>query len=54
LIKKGLQSFEENTKSPLECSTCGKATLPEFKVCLYCRENIKLLPQQAMGLKKYK
>jgi len=33
---------------------CGKPILPEFKVCPYCGENLKLLPEAVITLKNYK
>jgi len=52
-LKKEIQKFEENTKHPNRCATCGKPILPEFKVCPYCGENIKLLPETVIKLKDY-
>lgn len=52
--KRGFQKFEENAKHPNKCPTCGKPILPEFKVCPYCGENLKLLPEAVIALKDYK
>ena len=53
-LKRGFKEFEENVKHPNKCPTCGKPILPEFKVCPYCGENLKLLPQAVIALKDYK
>ena len=53
-LKRGFQKFEENVKHPNKCPTCGKPILPEFKVCPYCGENLKLLPEAVIALKDYK
>jgi ribosomal protein L32 len=53
-LKRGFKEFEENVKHPNKCPTCGKSILPEFKVCPYCGENLKLLPETVIALKDYK
>jgi ribosomal protein L32 len=53
-LKRELKKFEENIKHPNECPICGKPILPEFKVCPYCGENLKLLPEAVIALKDYK
>jgi uncharacterized OB-fold protein len=53
-LKKEVRKFEENIKYPDKCPTCGKPLLPEFKICPYCGENIKLLPEKVVLLKEYK
>jgi ribosomal protein L32 len=53
-LKGALKEFEENVKHPNKCPTCGKPILPEFKVCPYCGENLKLLPEAVIALKDYK
>lgn len=53
-LKREWKKFEENVKHPNKCPTCGKPILPEFKVCPYCSENLKLLPQAVIALKDYK
>ena len=44
----------EKVNFPNLCPTCGKPLLPEFKICPYCGENVKLLPEQVISLKEYK
>lgn len=53
-LKKEFRKFEENVKHPNKCPACGKPILPEFKVCPYCGENLKLLPEAVIVLKDYK
>jgi len=52
-LKREITKFEENTKYPNKCPTCGKSLLPEFKICPYCGENIKLLPEKIVSVKEY-
>ncbi|MDI6847616.1 MAG: hypothetical protein QMD23_05750 [Candidatus Bathyarchaeia archaeon] len=53
-LKRETKKFEESIKHPKKCPTCGKPLLPEFKVCPYCGENIKLLREPLIALKDYK
>jgi len=53
-LKRAFKKFEENVKHPNKCPTCGKPILPEFKVCPYYSENLKLLPEAVIALKDYK
>jgi ribosomal protein L32 len=53
-LKKEVRRFEENIKYADKCPTCGKPLLSEFKICPYCGENIKLLPEKVVLLKEYK
>jgi len=53
-LKRGFKKFEENVKHPNKCPTCRKPILPEFTVCPYCGENLKLLPEAVIALKDYK
>jgi len=53
-LKREFKKFEENIKHPNKCPMCGKPILPEFKVCPYCGENLKLLPEAVIALKDYK
>ena len=48
------KKFEENITYPNRCPTCKKPLRPEFKVCPYCGENIKLLPEKMISLREYK
>jgi len=53
-LKREFKKFEENVKHPNKCPMCGKPILPEFKVCPYCGENLKLLPEAVIAFKDYK
>ena len=53
-LKREFKKFEENIKHPNKCPTCRKPILPQFKVCPYCGENLKLLPEAVIALKGYK
>lgn len=53
-LKREIKKLEQNMKHPNKCPTCGKPILPEFKICPYCGENIKLLPETVITLKNYK
>jgi DNA repair exonuclease SbcCD ATPase subunit len=52
-LNREINKFQENIEHPNKCPTCGKALLPEFKVCPYCGENIKLLPEAVITLKDH-
>jgi rRNA maturation endonuclease Nob1 len=51
-LKKEIKSFEVKMKYPNVCLACGKPILPEFKICPYCGENIKLLPENIVLVKQ--
>ncbi len=53
-LKKEFRRLDEVVKSPGECPSCGKGLLPEFKLCPFCGENLKLLPEKAISLKDYR
>jgi len=53
-LRKEVKKLEEKVHFPNLCPTCGKPLLPEFKICPYCGENIKLLPENVIPLKEYK
>jgi ribosomal protein L32 len=53
-LERDPRNFEENITYPNKCSTCGKLLLPEFKVCPYCGENIKLLPEKMISVREYR
>jgi len=53
-LRKEVKKLEERVNFPILCPTCGKPLLPEFKICPYCGENVKLLPEQVISLKEYK
>lgn len=51
-LKKEIKSFEVKLKYPNVCLACGKPILPEFKICPYCGENIKFLPENIVLVKE--
>ena len=53
-LRKEVKKLEEKVNFPNLCPTCGKPLLPEFKICPYCGENVKLLPEKVISLKEYK
>jgi len=53
-LRKEVKKLEEQVNFPNLCPTCGKPLLPEFKICPYCGENVKLLPEQVISLKEYR
>jgi hypothetical protein len=53
-LRKEVKKLEEKVHFPNLCPACGKPLLPEFKICPYCGENIKLLPEDVVSLKQYK
>jgi predicted RNA-binding Zn-ribbon protein involved in translation (DUF1610 family) len=53
-LKKEIKRIEERVNFPIVCPTCGKPLLPEFNICPYCGENIKVPPEDVVVLKQYK
>lgn len=53
-LKKEIKDFEVRLKYPNVCLACGKPILPEFKICPYCGENIRLLPEKMVPLESCK
>jgi DNA repair exonuclease SbcCD ATPase subunit len=52
-LKKETKKLEDKVNLQTLCPTCGKSLLPEFKICPYCGENMKL-PEKIISLKEYK
>jgi rubrerythrin len=53
-LKKEIKKVEEKIQFPNICPTCGKPLLPEFNMCPYCGERIKLLANKIIPLEKYR
>ncbi len=53
-LKKEIKKIEEKIQFPNLCPACGKPLMPEFKICPYCGENIKLLPENIVSVKEYR
>jgi len=53
-LKKEVKKLEERVKFPSLCLACGKPLLPEFRICPYCGEGVKLAQAPLMELKDYK
>ncbi len=52
-LKKEVRRIEEKGKLPLLCATCGKPLSPEFRLCPFCGENIKL-PKEVAAARLYR
>jgi len=52
-LKKEVKRIEEKGKLPFLCANCGKPVFPEFKLCPFCGENIKVSSEMA-GMKAYR
>lgn len=53
-LRKEVKKLEEKVYFPKVCLNCGKPILPEFKICPYCGENVKLLQENLISVKEYK
>jgi hypothetical protein len=53
-LRREVKRLEEKVNFSSVCTACGKPLLPEFKICPYCGENIKFLPENLVTLKQYK
>lgn len=53
-LRKEVKKVEEKILFSNFCPTCGKPLLPEFKICPYCGENVKLLPEKIVAIKDYR
>ena len=53
-LRKEAKKLEDKVNFQILCPTCGKPLLPEFKICPYCGENIKLLPENIVSVKEYR
>lgn len=53
-LKREIKRIEEKMQFPNICPSCGKPLLPEFKICPYCGESIKLPQTSMIAIKDYK
>jgi rubrerythrin len=53
-LKKEIKRLEEKLNFPVVCPACGKPLLPEFKMCPYCGEDMKLHQASMIALKECK
>jgi hypothetical protein len=53
-LKKEIKKLEEKLNFPILCPSCGKPLLPEFKMCPYCGEDMKLHQTSVIAIKEYK
>jgi len=53
-LRKEIKKMEEKIHSSTLCPTCKKPLLPEFKICPYCGENIKLLSEKIVAISEYR
>jgi RNA polymerase-binding transcription factor DksA len=53
-LRKELKKIEEKVHFPNLCPACGKPLMPEFNICPYCGENVKLQKAPVLTLKDYK
>jgi len=53
-LRKEVKKLEEKVNFPNLCPNCGKPLLPEFKICPYCGEDMKLHQASVITLKDYK
>lgn len=54
ILKKEIRRIDGKMKFPNLCSSCGKPLMPEFNMCPYCGENLKLQHTPVIRLKDYK
>jgi rRNA maturation endonuclease Nob1 len=53
-LRKELKRIEERAFAPNLCLACGKPLMPEFKICPYCGEHIKIQTAPLVSIKNYK
>lgn len=53
-LRRDFKRLDEIVKSPNLCPSCGKAMLPEFKLCPFCGDNLKMAPEKMISLKAYR
>ena len=53
-LKKEIKNIKEQTQFPNICPACGKPLMPEFNMCPYCGEHVKLANTPLISVKDYK
>jgi rRNA maturation endonuclease Nob1 len=53
-LKKEIKNIKEQTQFPSICPACGKSLQPEFNMCPYCGEHVKLANTPLISVKDYK
>lgn len=53
-LKREMRTIDEKITFPNLCAACGKPLMPEFNVCPYCGEGVKLQHPPIIKLKDYK
>jgi rRNA maturation endonuclease Nob1 len=53
-LRKEIKKVEEKIQFPNICPACGKPLLPEFNMCPYCGENVKMPKAPVISVKDYK
>jgi len=53
-LRKEVKKLEERAHFQNLCPACAKPVLPEFKICPYCGENIKLPLENVVSVKQYR
>jgi len=53
-LRKETKKLEDKVNFQILCPACGKPLLPEFKICPYCGEDMKLHQTSVITLKDYK
>ena len=53
-LRKETKKLEDKVNFQILCPTCRKPLLPEFKICPYCGEDMKLHQASIITLKDYK
>jgi rRNA maturation endonuclease Nob1 len=53
-LKKEIKNIKEQTQFPNICPACGKPLMPEFNMCPYCGEHVKLTNAPLISVKDYK
>lgn len=52
-LKKEVRRIEEKGKLPFLCATCGKPLSPEFRLCPFCGESLRL-PAEIIAAKAFR